>query len=212
VGDSSSSREAGIGKTRLLAEARAIPGSTGMRGTPPWALHWDRSRALRHAQERSIEAGSLTCMTTSTDWPRNDPAKGRETSGNEGVLKRRNRLLNEPFQRVLARSQTGLHRIPKPRVAGSIPAGGTTQSPRSAAIQARLNQGSEWQKADGSRMGPVADASPSRSLGLILDREASDVSRPLVACRTHVLNSILMYRDGKRKPPTPKNPSSGTRR
>jgi hypothetical protein len=64
-------------------------------------------------------------MTTSTDRPRGGPANGRETSGNKGVLKRRNRLLTDPFQRVLASRQSGLHRIPKPRVAGSIPAGGT---------------------------------------------------------------------------------------
>ncbi len=68
---------------------------------------------------------SLTCMTTSTDWPRGGPAKDRETSGNEGMLKRRNCLLTDPFQCVLAGKQSGLHRIPKPRVAGSIPAGGT---------------------------------------------------------------------------------------
>jgi hypothetical protein len=68
---------------------------------------------------------SLTCMTTSTDWPRGGPAKDREASGNKGVLKRRNRLLTDPFQRVLAGRQSGLHRIPKPRAAGSIPAEGT---------------------------------------------------------------------------------------
>jgi hypothetical protein len=37
-------------------------------------------------------------MTTSTEWPRGGPAKGRETSGNKGVLKRRNRLLTEHFR------------------------------------------------------------------------------------------------------------------
>jgi len=68
-----------------------------------------------HAQERSTQAGSLTCMTTSTDRPRGGPAKDRETSGDKGVLKRRNRLLTDPFQRVLAGRQSRLHRIPKPR-------------------------------------------------------------------------------------------------
>jgi len=36
-------------------------------------------------------------MTTSTDWPRGGPAKDRETSGINGVLKRRNRLLTDHF-------------------------------------------------------------------------------------------------------------------
>jgi hypothetical protein len=36
-------------------------------------------------------------MTASTDRPRGGPANGRETSGNKGVLKRRNRLLTDPF-------------------------------------------------------------------------------------------------------------------
>jgi hypothetical protein len=52
-------------------------------------------------------ARSCTCMTTSTDWPRGGPAKDRETSGNEGMLKRRNSLLNDPFQCVLACKRSG---------------------------------------------------------------------------------------------------------
>jgi hypothetical protein len=75
----------------------------------------DRSRPLSTAQGRSTEAGSLTCMTTATDWPREWSREDRERSGNKGVLKRRNRLLTDPFQRVLAVGQSGLHRIPKPR-------------------------------------------------------------------------------------------------
>jgi hypothetical protein len=80
-------------------------------------------------------AGSLTCMTTSTDRPRGGPAKDRETSGNDEALKRRNRLLNDLFQRVPAGRQSGLHRIPKPRVAGSIPAGGTRSTSTNALLE-----------------------------------------------------------------------------
>jgi hypothetical protein len=76
-------------------------------------------------------AGSLTCMTTSTDRPRGGPAKDRETSGNEGVLRDGIACSLTHFQGVLAGRQSGLHRIPKPRVAGSIPAGGTEEFSKS---------------------------------------------------------------------------------
>jgi hypothetical protein len=57
--------------------------------------------------------------------PRDGPAKDRERSRTESKEKRPNALVKAPIRDIVAGQRRGLKRIPKPRVAGSIPAGGT---------------------------------------------------------------------------------------
>jgi hypothetical protein len=113
----------------------------------------------------------------STDWPRAGPAKDRETSGNNGVLKRRNRLLTDPFQRVFAGRQSGLHRIPKPRAEVRFLPGAQLKP------QFRTSSGSEEGRSGRPwpRIGPAADTESSSRSSILLSLS----SRPKPPCRPH---------------------------
>jgi hypothetical protein len=109
-----------------------------------------------------------SCMTSSTDWPRDGPANDRETSGNDGVVKRQNPLFRSGIQHLFAGQRIVLKRIPKPRaevrfLPGALP------------------------KAAGQRAfsGPVGDDHAAYGPVLVPRRTRSRRDGPPIMCSLH---------------------------
>jgi hypothetical protein len=119
--------------SRCGAQTNTTPSAsraTGPGATAP-APCTTRSALARRAPRETVEPLTRGAEIV-PQWPRGGPAKGRETSSSEGLLKRRRCAGQDPNWGVFAGQRILLKRIPKPRVAGSIPAGGTTSTSANA--------------------------------------------------------------------------------